>query len=234
MKELIPAYLEAKESAWAVSTWKSEKARLNSLAGSLHLSPLGLYKKLEKQGMKPYSIKTAFMRVIDLEAFAGLEPKFREFLRTHKNRFKYAYQREEVIITFEEARARIAGLAEPYRSMATGLLTTGLRLSEAYAVKDGKVIGKGGKPRKIFGTIGKTAPKSTFARKLKAIGLKPHTLRKLCATRLAEKGASAADLCKVFGWSDIRIAYQYLQGKSDERLQKLFDGQDLEESKARL
>ena len=139
------------------------------------------------------------------------------------NKFKYAYQKEDVGLTFEEARQRIMTLEDPYRSMALGMLQTGVRISEAYNVRDGKVKGKGGKRRTVFGTIEKTAPKATFWRHLRRIGLKPHSLRKLCATHLASKGATAADLCKVFGWTNIHTAYVYLQAKDDERLSSFIE-----------
>ena len=233
MRQFIESYLEHKESSWALSTYRSEKSRLNAQAASLHLSPKELHKRLTEQGMKPYSIKTLFIRLSDLEKFAKLPASFAAYLESHKNRFKHVYQAEELTITYEQAQALIGQLAQPYRSMAEGMLQTGVRISEAYGVEDGRVVGKGGKPRKVFGIIKETAPKSTFALKLKEIGLKPHTLRKLCATRLADKGASAADLCKVFGWSDIRVAHKYLQAKADAKLQELFDGPFVEEKSER-
>lgn len=228
MKELIPAYLEAKESAWAPTTYKSEKARLNAVAARLGLAPKALHKELEAEGVKPYSIKTLFIRIADLQRWAKVAPTYQEYLASHKNRFKHVYQKEEIELTWEEALARIQTMEVPYSAMAQSLLATGLRISEAYKVKNGKVEGKGGKYRKIFGTIEVTATKSTFARKLKAVGLKPHTLRKLCATHLAEKGASAADLCKVFGWTDIKTAYQYLMAQEDSKLESF-----MEQSQAR-
>lgn len=217
----INAYLESKESAWAPATYSSEKSRLHSVAADLHLGPQKLKKKLEAEGKKPYSIKTLFIRLADLEKFLGEPAGYGQYLETHKNRFKHVYVKEEIEMTFEEAMRRIAQLESPYKEQAQGMLLTGVRISEAYKVAQGRVTGKGGKSRKIFGTIELTAPKSTFWLKLKAVGLKPHTLRKLCATRLADKGATAADLCKVFGWTDIKTAYQYLQAKEDSRLETL-------------
>jgi integrase len=224
MKNLIKPYLEDHETAWAPTTLKSEKSRLNKLAPHLNLSPKDLHQLLKEQGKAPYTIKTIFIRLADMEKWGKLEPKFQAYIEKHQNRFKHAYQKTEVRLSFEEASERLGALPEPYRSMGMGLLKSGLRISEAYKVEDGKVEGKGGKVRKVFGDIIKTSvPRSTFSRKLKAVGLTPHTLRKLCATRLADKGATAADLCKVFGWTDIKTAYQYLQGKDDERLQALME-----------
>ncbi len=221
MKELIPAYLKAHESAWAESTLKSERSRLKALEPLLHLTPEELFKALIELGKKPYTIKTTFIRVTDMEKWAGIEPRFSAYMEKHERRFRYLYEKEEVKVTYLDARERLKTLPDSSRGMAEALLATGCRISEAYTCNDGRVTGKGGKTRKVYGKIKETAPRSTFARHLKAIGLKPHTLRKLCATRLAEKGASPADLCKVFGWSDISTAYQYLQAKDESKLESL-------------
>ena len=224
MRALIDQYLEDKEDAWALSTWKSERARLNSVADHLGKIPSELHAWCREQGLKPYSIKTLFIRIVDLERWAEADWGYQEYMKTHRNRFKHAYQKEEIHVTHKEAVDLISTLSnDNSRTHALGLLKTGLRITESYRMVDGQVRGKGEKTRKIFGTIKVTVPKSTLSRKLKAVGLKPHMLRKLCATRLAEKGATAADLCKVFGWSSIATAYQYLQPKDDERLAALME-----------
>lgn len=223
MRDKIEAYLRAHETAWASSTLKSERSRLGAVAYVIDDGPEATYQYLVGINQKPYTIKTAFVRLVDLEKWIGRSEAFQTYMRDHARRFRHFYEKEEVQVSYEEAQKRIGELQEPYRSMARGLLQTGCRISEAYDIRDGRVVGKGGKTRKIYGKIEETAPKSTFWRKLKAVGLKPHTLRKLCATRLAELGASPADLCKVFGWRSIGTAYQYLQAKDDERLQALME-----------
>lgn len=225
MRELISQYLEDKESAWALSTWKSEKARLNSIADQLDKTPAQLHSWCKAQGLKSYTIKTLFIRLTDFEKWAEADWGYQKYMKTHRNRFKHAYQKEEIKITYEAAVAHISNLRNnsPASSHALGLIQTGLRLNESYGLAGDAVRGKGGKTRKIFGRIEATVSKSTLARRLKEIGLKPHTLRKLCATRLADRGATAADLCKVFGWSSISTAYQYLQAKDDEKLAALME-----------
>ncbi len=223
MKELIAGYLKAHETAWAESTLKSERSRLTQLAPLLHLEPEALFAKLLEQGKKPYTIKTTFIRLTDLEQWAKLEPRFARYMEEHGRRFRSVYAPEQVKVTFEEAHRRIMELKGSVQLHALGLLQSGVRLTESYNIDDGKVIGKGGKTRKVYGKIKETVPKATLARHLKAVGLKPHTLRKLCATRLVEKGATAADLCKVFGWSDISTAYYYLQGKDEKKLESLME-----------
>ncbi len=199
---------------------RSERARLSALGDTLNEAPEAVYGALKAAGKKPYSIKTMFIRLCALEKWIGKDEVFRRFMDKHQNRFKHAYQREELEITYDEALHKInSELAGDHRAMALSLLRTGVRLSESYKVRDGKVEGKGGKIRKVYGKIEAVVPRSSFARKLKAVSLKPHTLRKLCATKLAEKGATAADLCKVFGWSSITTSYQYLQGREDSRLE---------------
>lgn len=220
MREHISMYLEFHSSAWASSTLKSESSRLRQIESYLDKTPEHLYEYL-KTSKKPYTIKTTFIRVCDLEKWIGKSNKFRIFMEKHERRFKHLYEKEECGVSYFEACKRIEALPDPSRSMAFALLTTGCRISEAYTFRDGRVTGKGGKVRKVYGTIKETEAKSTFTRKLKAVGLKPHTLRKLCATRLAEKGASPADLCKIFGWSSISTAYQYLQAKEDSKIETL-------------
>ncbi len=226
MKELFARYLKDHETAWSTSTMKSEASRLRGLEDIVEKGPESVYKSLKARGQQPYTIKTTFMRLCSIEAWAilngeSLKPEFKEFVRKHRNRFKHAYQKEEVGMDYDEVMSRIEMLPEPYKTQALGMLKTGVRLFESYNVKNGHVVGKGEKPRKVFGTIKKTAPRSSFSRQLKAVGLKSHMLRKLCATKLVENGATAADLCKVFGWRHIQTAYNYLQAKDDVRLQAL-------------
>lgn len=221
MKTLVDAYLQAHQDSWAPSTLKSEASRLYAIQDHLNRTPEGLYKYLQSLGQKPYTIKTTFIRIVALEKWGKLQPRFQEYMEKHGRRFKHIYQKEELEVTYEQALERVKTLSDPSRGMAEALLATGCRLSEAYTFRDNRVTGKGGRVRKVYGKIKETAAKSTFARKLKAVGLKAHTLRKLCATRLAEKGASPADLCKVFGWTSIGTAYQYLQPAEDARLEAL-------------
>lgn len=222
----LPAYLEYKRSEWSEKTLRSESSRA-SRALLLSQDPTRLFEKLQAQGQKLYSIKTTFIRLADMEdwcvrtSLVSTPSGFREFYRRHKNRFKHAYLKEEVAISYAEAVQRIELLSEPYRTASLELLRTGLRVSEPKTFKDGQVIGKGGKPRKVFGEITVKVPPSTLWLKLKGVGLKPHMLRKLCATNLGANGAGPADLCKVFGWSSIGTAYQYLQSKDDSRLMEL-------------
>ncbi len=223
MLEYVDAYIEAHETAWSSSTLSSERSRLRALGNLLHGTPEDTYQGLTQKKKKIYTIKTTFIRICALEAWIGKETKYKEFMRKHANRFKHAYKKEEIGITYGQAQDRIGQLPSGAKEYANSLLSTGLRISESTTVTDGTVVGKGGKVRKVYGRIEGVMPKSAFYKRLRQVGLKPHTLRKLCATRLAEAGATPADLCKVFGWSSISTAYQYLQAKDDEKLGALME-----------
>lgn len=232
MRELVDAYIKSHELAWARSTLRSERSRLESLLARSPANPKDLYEKLSSEGLKPYAIKTAFIRMAQFEKWAKLELGYQEFLDTHRRLFKHAYERKTVKLTYEEALARIKSLASvECREAALTLLSCGLRISELYTIKDGQVIGKGGKPRRIYGSIflgGHGLPAATTLRRaLKGVGLSPHDLRKLSATRAASRGASAADLCEIYGWSNITTAFNYLQSGKDTRLSGLLGTEDV-------
>lgn len=224
MKEFIEAYIEDHVTAWSPTTIKSERSRLRAVAHKLEAGPAELYQYLVHINQKPYTIKTTFIRVCALEAWSSAGSAYSDWMKKHSNRFKHAYKKEEVGITYDEALERIRQLGPGNaRDFATGLLTTGIRISESYVLEAGKVTGKGGKSRKVYGRIEGVMPRSTFSARLRSVGMKPHTLRKLCATRLAAAGATPADLCKIFGWSSIGTAYQYLQSRDDEKLNELME-----------
>ncbi len=221
MKHLIEPYLKYHETAWAKSTMKTARSILKKCEDCLE-SPEGLFDKLRERQIRAYTLKATFTRICHLEKWAQREPIFKAFTNRHRATFKHAYVKKEVGISYEEALAAITQLDSPAREHAYSLLNTGLRISESYDVgADQMVRGKGGKVRKVYGRVEYTIPKTTLWRKLRDVGLKPHDLRKLFATRLVERGASAADLCKVMGWSSIATAYQYLQSRDEGRLESL-------------
>lgn len=224
MKTHIEAYLRYHENAWAPTTMRTARSILKKVEDHID-TPEELHRWLttdQSCNFGAYTVHTMFIRVRHLESWAQLEPLFKTYMATHRNKFINAYVKKEVKVTYDEALARINQLDPVHRGHALSLLSTGLRISESYAVQDdGLVKGKGGKIRRVYGKISKTVPKTTLWRKLRNVGLKPHDLRKLFATRLVERGATAADLCKVMGWSDIRTAYQYLQAKDEARLESL-------------
>jgi hypothetical protein len=169
--------------------------------------------------------------VVRLEAWAFDQGKIKskpyaEFYKRHKNKFKHAYKRSSLEVTLEEARNKIDQMPSPFKEAAMTLLENGLRISELKTVSNGEIRGKGGKIRKIYGKIygGLDVSVSTLSAQLKAVGLRAHTLRKLRATQIAERGAGAQDLCHIFGWSSITTAYHYLSPKQDEFIKNKFFG----------
>ena len=226
MTSLMTGYIHAQMNAWAPSTIKTERSRLLGIAALSNPTntPGGLFHAMEQAGWKPYTIKTAFVRLSAMEKWSKQELGYDRFLKEMRNRFKHSYERKDINVTYEEAISRIDKIScEKTRKMAIEILRSGVRISEAYKIQDGNVRGKGNKLRKIFVSVEATVPRSTLWARLKAVGLKPHDLRQRCATRLVEKGASAADLCKVFGWSSITTAYRYLQPKDDNKLQEMMN-----------
>jgi hypothetical protein len=168
--------------------------------------------------MKPYSIKTTFVRLGQFHQWlmetdkippVKLNP-WKHFIKANALLFKYSYQTERLKITYEEAKKLVESIQEDhYRHAAQQLL------------------GKGSKPRNVFLRDGLNdfryhGSYTPLYKRLKALGLKPHTLRKLCATRFSTKsGVSDVDVCEVFGWESIETSKKYRQPQRRERLSAL-------------
>lgn len=236
MDKLFADYLDYHKTAWSQTTLKSEQARLAAAMPHLAEGPEYLYERLVKDGRSLYGIKTLFIRLSSVETWAALQGRsdsftgFKDFLKRHRNRFKHAYIRKEVKVSYQDALAKINALESPYREAALTMLSCGLRISELNTLNDGHVIGKGGKRRKVYGKIyvsGGSIPTSELRRKLKAVGLLPHSLRKLAASKAVENGAGPADLCELFGWSNVGTSFYYLQVKGDSRLRGLLGTEDV-------
>lgn len=230
MLELVDKYIEARSFAWSRSTQISERSRLRSVSELITLTPQEAYSKL-KQTHKPYTIKTAFIRMgefyqwlIDTGVKVGPNP-FKAFTKDFASLFKNAYTKERLSVEYADAVSRINSIKnEQVRIKALELLATGCRWTESFTEHRGVVTGKGGRSRRIFRPAEFAAPLTnppsytTFRRELSSVGLKPHTLRKLAATRFVECGAREADLLALMGWTSIQTASSYLQSKSDEGL----------------
>lgn len=219
---MIKAYIDSKKNQWSKTTLKSEASRLHANRLLLDRLPEEACLQLGRR-MSAYAVKTTMIRLSDYKAFIG-DHSWRTFLRDNSKLFQNAYVKERLDITFEEAKDKIALLSPDVRDIATELLISGARISELLSHKQGRVIGKGGRVRDLF----MKCPSKTFDQfsynevyhEFKKVGLKPHTLRKLAATRMVEMGFNEMDLMRVMGWSQIATAACYLQPKRDEEIRR--------------
>jgi hypothetical protein len=228
MVKNIASYIESKRDAWSPSTIKTAHSKLRALEHSevLALNPKDAYTELVAQGMKPYTIKTAFILMHGYEVYRSGDSKWQVFTKTHARLFKNAYQKEQLNVTFEQAMHLIEGATFTTIGMkqtALLMLTAGLRSMEALAYDgSGKVVGKGGKVRSVFTQITKRSEGNSYRQlysELRGLGLKPHMLRKLAATRLAEQGFTLQDIMTVMGWTNMQTAASYLQPSAKAILQ---------------
>ncbi len=233
LEDLYKQYLESRKESWSESTLRSEASRLRGVTEHHLQNPEELYKfLLETRKLKPYSLRTVFIRagefvdfLISHNEFAG-QNKVKRFMDDKAKLFKYAYKKKEVGITFDEAAKRIKSIKNPgVRQKAKQLLYTGMRYTESTTLnEDSQVVGKGGWHRDV--PMAKAIPidqfnksYATLYRELKKLGLTPHMLRKLCATKLVEAGAQEADLMKSMGWRTSQMASLYVQAQRQKQLE---------------
>lgn len=220
----VEDYILSKKYAWSETTQRSEKARLLANLDLINKGPAALY---EESKLKPYTLKTLFIRAGELQSFIGdTSNSFKRYLKANALMFKNSYVRVKVPVTYEEARSQLAKLKDPkIKKVAVAILNSGLRASEAINYDgSGEVLGKGAKMRDVFVEENLKAEGVTYTklyRALKPLGLKPHDLRKLAATKLAGSGLREADLMAVFGWTSLQTASYYLQSKQKDELKAL-------------
>ena len=236
MQSLIESYVRSKQNAWSPATQRSERYRLAGLTEEHLKEPTKLYEFLTKErNLKPYAVRTAFVRVGELLKYAmdeGLLPhgpnKVKDYMQAHAQQFKHSYRKKEVDLSFEAAVERIKKIADKEsQKKAIQLLYAGMRWGESNTLKDGQVIAKGGGTRDVplaqgMEELDYKKDYSTFYRHLKKVGLTPHALRKLCATKAVELGADVADLMKLFGWTNSNTAMKYVQAQKTKQLADRF------------
>lgn len=226
MTNNIESYLESKKKAWSDTSLRTERSRLNAVKDVLNGNPDDLWAHCEEKKLSPYARATLFIRVASFWDFVspGSNP-YREWKKANGRLFKHVYQPKFPDISYEEAKARIAQISnEASRVKALQLLRGGLRWSESSTLRDGSVVGKGAKPRRVYcEAVEYNAAYTTFYRHLRAVGLTPHMLRKIRATDLARKGMNAADLLATFGWQDIKTAQSYLAPLDEARRAELME-----------
>lgn len=229
LDDKLKEFLKEKELAWAETTMKVESARLSKYLPQISCGPRDLWDSL--QSKKPYYRLVTWNRVCEFISWAlPSDPnRFEEFKTKNKRLFKNCYQKKKINISFSEAESRIktSPLSTPLKQKALELLYTGMRYKESFTRNaSNEILGKGNKPRKVYSSFKpqKKYKKSyhSFYRGLKKIGLTPHMLRKLAATRAAEKGAKPHELCEIFGWSNISTGYWYFQ-TNENKLKEIME-----------
>lgn len=234
---MLEAYLESRKNSLAPETLKTVRAILNRYGSSVIIKegPELLIAKLEAQGISRYTQQTYMMYLGAYWKFVHAEVSpYSEYLKQNKQLFKNSYTRKKVNETFDEVKNALTSLPPTLeREACLRMLLSAQRASEAGLFrKDGTkneqineavLTGKGGKVRANFSPIA-THPVSyyhVYAFLKAQLGITPHVLRKLALTQAAENGATAADLCEIAGWSNIKTAFIYLQPKNTERLKGL-------------
>jgi integrase len=218
----IEEYLASKKGAWSTTTIKSTSSRLIKAMLFISEDLHSFYDKLLENGYHKYTIRQIFTQVASFYEYYG-DLTVKNFIKKNALLFKNTYEKEKLSITFEEAVEKLNTLKnESVKRVAFAMLRSGLRAKEALNYDgSGSIIGKGAKRRTVF--IEDDLKKeglnySTLYNTLSEVGLKPHSLRKLAATRLVDKGFREADLMAVMGWSSIQTASIYLQSTKDAEL----------------
>jgi hypothetical protein len=217
----IENYLQYKSYAWSPRTIKTERSRLKKLEPFITGDPLVLWNFLEAK-YSAYTRKMNWQRVVDFWAhtFSYQNNPYKHWMHKNRRLFKHVYKRKELGITYEQAKAKVLEIpCEETKEKALQLLTSGMRWSESLYIHNGQILGKGSKPRKVYAEQRVySSSYETFWRHLKKVGLTPHMLRKLFATRCVELGMKEADLLKIMGWESIDTAKYYLQPKNDNEI----------------
>lgn len=232
-EELYFRFLSHYDRVWDAKTYKSESSKLKLVLKTLRVSGLSgmhFYDALKKQGYKPYTIKAVFESASRMyehgqheNIVSSFNNPFKEFLFRQKNLFRYAYKTERLKIDYDDTKKLLETIQdENLREFCLALLQSGLRIDEAYKVdhSTSSVVGKGGKQRFVNFKYNRPNPPSEYAvrKQLTALGLKPHTLRKLVATKLSRSELSRTDIREYMGWSSDITADRYNQPLKEEKL----------------
>lgn len=232
IEELRYAYLDYHDNVWSNTTYTAESSKTQTIVNAIQASGMSgtdLYTYLKDRDYGAYTIKALMQRAAAMYDFgrerglvvSQINP-FRDFLVRNAQVFRHAYKSERLTITFETAKERIESIEDDnMREFCLALLFSGLRIHEAYKVnhETSTVVGKGGKERYVMFNYRGNPPSEYAVRKaLKEIGLKPHSLRKLLATRLARSHLTHTDIMTIMGWSNIETATKYFQPLNNEQL----------------
>ena len=223
MQLLIDKYIEAHILSWADSTLRSERSRLYAIASILDGDAEKLWNALIERHIGSYSRVTTFIRVISFYDWLianGLFTKpndYSDFQTRNRRLFKNCYQKQLPNCSYRDAMRIISGFSDSeVREAARLLLQTGVRVSEAFKIQDGAVVGKGGRRRAVHLSSNQKGLRFRsiyyrLQRTLKSSGLSCHMLRKICLSRVVELGATPFELCEIAGWASVNTAASYIQ-----------------------
>ncbi len=218
----VDRYIESKKLAWSASTLKSEFYRLKTVDWDHFKNPQKQYEILS-QRLKPYALKTMFIRLTDFYEFLELGPNiYRKFMKDNARLFKNAYKKKQVDVDYKSTLEKISRISRAEsRAKALFDLKAGLRV-QADKIEGNEIVGKGGFRRPLLVAEADKAPLypfsySTYREDLKQVGLSAHDLRKVFANKLLRAGLSLTDIMAAGGWRSLQSVEKYLQElKTDE------------------
>ena len=226
MRHTAAQYIKDKAPTRTAATIKSETARMNIVASLASLTPLEAWKALS--AYKPYTRNTIWARLISFLKWHPTKSadSFIEFRLSSPQLFRNSYVRKSVPTSVAEALSRLGGVSPDVKEHAVLMLNGGLRYAESLTLKDGEVLGKGRKLRRapISRDVSPayTGSYKRFYRELKAVGLKPHDLRKIRAADLVKRGCNVFELKALMGWASLDTANSYIQATGlEERIGEL-------------
>lgn len=231
MKAAYQQYVSDKSGVWSEASLRSESQRLNRYFDHIDGDAPRLWAAI--QDLSGYSRVTYWTRVsnfwdwgIESAGFASPNP-YAEFKKKNPRPFRGQYKRQPCNIPFDILMANIKKEENvALRNKMIQLLEGGLRITESHTLKDGEVLGKGGKVRKVYvpqidGPMAGPDQYSSLLRACKKLGIKgPHKLRSARLSDMAAGGATMFDLMKFAGWSSPSVAQSYIEAR-DEKVQAL-------------
>jgi integrase len=245
----IKAFLNKKKTAWSEATIASCSAFLNKYGSLVAFgTPESLLQALSEKGR--YTVTTYFAHAASFYEFLHPDATniYAVYRKDNRNAFKNAYQSKKLNVNYDQVKAVIEAQApSDEKEACLYLLKTAQRSSEAGLARNGRlephrgnsgqaagagtatIVGKGGKPRINLGAdlFPAGAVRWNYYRVYRYLrqlcGISPHALRKLALTRAGERGAGAADLCEIAGWSSINTAIRYLQPQRAQKLRTYLD-----------
>lgn len=224
----IEKYIESQENAWTSTSFKTELSRLRAHSTLVTGQPSDLHEGLKRKGLSGSTIKTVFVRVADywgwLNRLRNEDNPYHLYMEKHARVFKRVFVKQVVNMSFDEALSKLeqATMAPERKAYLVSLLNTGARVSELENVgADQHITGKGGKSRFVPDAKQQSMPCShvTLWRELKRhVGLTPHDLRRLFATKMKQAGMDIKDIASLLGHSNIQTTFKYLQSETNNEL----------------